>query len=418
MFYTIIKKGIALFYDCYYPKQWKETNKESIDMGYRLISREQQERLSNLYCKHRNKMWAIALNMTEDVLLAEQAMVESMSFILLNLEKVDMFQSANREGVYFYLIARYAALRLSGQKNLQNDIDSQVIDENTQLAETLRNTPILRDILFMNQALFLSVSEIAVIINASASSIEKQISAARIVFKQQAGSNFLEEIILVAKDELEHEIESSERAFDHIATDWGMGIPKTVDLRIFIMISRGGMDEEKEQKKERRRWRKPAIPAVAAALILCIGTMSLFVLNPDTAVAVKNFLYQTMKIPIFNSEGNKGGVLISANSKGVPSHVPSGYQLVENTVDDEGIITLHYEAGNEYLTIKVYPLNYHLDIDNENAIREEDIKINEADGLLIEKDGTIALVWFADQRAYRIKTTLPADKAIRVAKSI
>lgn len=194
-----------------------------------------------------------------------------------------------------------------------------------------------------------------------------------------------------------------------------LNIPTSLDEKIYSMIEKSGRKEDVRSILHTGRQLKSAI---AAILVLCIGISSLFIVNPNAAVAVKNLLYEVTQIPIFDPNGNQEGVLISANSKGVPSYVPSGYQLVENTVDDEGIITLHYEAEKEYLTIKVYPLNYQLVLDDENADRVVAIEINGSDGILIEKNGVFTLGWFSTQGAYKIKTTLPYDEVIKVAKSI
>ena len=83
------------------------------------------------------------------------------------------------------------------------------------------------------------------------------------------------------------------------------------------------------------------------------------------------------------------------------NNIPDGYRLSNN--QNFGEIKIIYFASDMGDTIEFShsPVNSSFQVDTENA-RTEEIKINRVNGILVEKDGILTLIWVTDSNAFHI----------------
>lgn len=102
-----------------------------------------------------------------------------------------------------------------------------------------------------------------------------------------------------------------------------------------------------------------------------------------------------------------------------PYWLPDGYKKISNT-DDQAVLKYETQQGNR-LIIYIKDASYATNVDTENAISVENIAVNEYSGFVVNKDGTLQLIWSDTEHDKFISIfaiCLSKDEVISIAQSM
>ena len=84
-----------------------------------------------------------------------------------------------------------------------------------------------------------------------------------------------------------------------------------------------------------------------------------------------------------------------------PELIPDGYSLSNSQNFGEIKIIYFVNDMGDTIEFSQSPVNSSFQVDTENA-KTEEIKINRVNGILVEKDGILTLIWVTDSNAFHI----------------
>lgn len=162
-------------------------------------------------------------------------------------------------------------------------------------------------------------------------------------------------------------------------------VPEDVDARCLEVIRNtfDGKERDKRNCKVRKVWRTLLI----AALISCLGFMTVYATVPAVRSAAKNLVIQFYNSRTCIQQGEENAQLFSEYDF---RYIPDGFVIEEERNTDETdyykyvssdaviIIRIHYDSAERELSV-----------DSENADNVERIIIKDFEGLIVEKDDRI-----------------------------
>jgi hypothetical protein len=161
--------------------------------------------------------------------------------------------------------------------------------------------------------------------------------------------------------------------------------------------------------------------AVFLLLFFTAGTI-LFVSVEGFQHRVLNIILETKKqftsIEIREST-NKIEIPSSIQLKGYyyPTYLPSGYNIEHiDSINEKRIITIS-NTKNQSIVFSQGPIGTNFQFDTENA-KVQDITINGAKGILIQRQDKNTLFWHDNDFNYYILSELPYEEIIKIAESL
>lgn len=100
-----------------------------------------------------------------------------------------------------------------------------------------------------------------------------------------------------------------------------------------------------------------------------------------------------------------------------PERIPDGYSLSNSQNFGEIKIIYFTNDLGDTIEFSQSPVNSSFQVDTENA-KTEEIEINSVNGLLVEKDGILTLIWVTDSNTFYIMGKLNKDNIKSMAESI
>lgn len=100
-----------------------------------------------------------------------------------------------------------------------------------------------------------------------------------------------------------------------------------------------------------------------------------------------------------------------------PEYIPNGYKALNSQkFGDVKIIYFTNDMGDS-IEFSQSPVNPSFQVDTENA-KTEEINVTNVKGLLVEKDGSLSLIWVTDSNTFYIMGKLGKDDIKSMAESI
>lgn len=133
------------------------------------------------------------------------------------------------------------------------------------------------------------------------------------------------------------------------------------------------------------------------------------------------FLNYIMSITQTNTEINLKDDDISGDSYSTDyitfDYIPEGFKLDESNVYEENDLYISFKKDNFNFDLTVYSNDNTLNIDTEDA-NVRNIKINNCDGIVSEKDDIVIIFWYNDERSYVLSGNFDVDKMYKIAENI
>jgi len=237
--------------------------------------------------------------------------------------------------------------------------------------------------------------------------------------KEKIFDVLLEYAIACYVEDLANELEKENDMHEHIP------FPVELDKKIKMLIN-----QYYRKAKIKSIWEitKKVFPRIVAVFFAIFLFFTIGVISSEAfRVKLLNFLVQIEKeytsIDIRNSDFESSNLDYSNIPSNwgeiyVPEHVPEGFKIV-NTKNLSDVKIIHYEDDNKRFIVfeQSKSEKSNIRVDTENAAVQE-VKINDAKGLLVEKNGLITIVWHNNDLSFSLMSRIDKEELLKMAESI
>lgn len=181
--------------------------------------------------------------------------------------------------------------------------------------------------------------------------------------------------------------------------------------------------KRKKQEKTKNNMRR-IIRRIAACLLVLIVTSSIVTVSVEAfRVRFLNLMIETSQrfadVRIEENTSNDYINKISSdwNDYYYPAFIPKGFVL-ESAIDVNGTkhLIFNNESSEEIMFIQgSIDAGFQLDTEDGKAI---EVDIKSLDGLIVEKDGAITIVWYNNKNSFYLKGKLEKSILLKMAESV
>lgn len=200
--------------------------------------------------------------------------------------------------------------------------------------------------------------------------------------------------------------------------------PSELDKRIKRIINQ---HNRKENLKELRRTSVRLLQKVAVIFLVASISFSVLLLGVEAfRVKVINLIMETTKeyteikseSPIEDAEKERLLEQKDLKEMYLPDYIPEGFKILKTELFSASKI-IHYSNDKDQLIVfaQYNNENASIRIDTEEA-KVEKIVINGSEGLLVEKEQLITILWHNDNSSFYLKSKTDKDLLIKMAESI
>ncbi|AHF09053.1 MULTISPECIES: DUF4367 domain-containing protein [Dehalobacter] len=172
--------------------------------------------------------------------------------------------------------------------------------------------------------------------------------------------------------------------------------------------------QSKNNKSVSRRHRKLVAILVAAIILLFGSAMSVSAVR-ETVFKFITEVYEKYTQVSFekmqSSQATNEEFTVYA-----PSQMPAGFELINENLN--GIVSLEYEKGNDYLNYEQKKLDKVSMQINTEGIDLEELEFNGLPAKYYSNQGVQNLIWYDNNYMYMISSTLNKDMVLDIAKSV
>lgn len=245
--------------------------------------------------------------------------------------------------------------------------------------------------------------------------------------KEKAKQKILETLFEYASlCHVENIIDEIEEERDGYPLDKQIDFPIELDKKVREIIAN---HSKKTNHKRSRKAFKAALPRLVAVLVLIFVIITIFVANVEAIrIKVLNFMmdetekYTSVDIKeesdVLESESISRAIPPDWEGQYAPTYIPEGFRITEakNYNDTSSIVYLN-DARQMILFQKWPRENVNLRIDTEGTDTTS-ININGFEGLLVEKDDIIRVMWYSDDVLFTISSQIDKNELIKIAESV
>lgn len=245
--------------------------------------------------------------------------------------------------------------------------------------------------------------------------------------KEKAKQKILETLFEYASlCHVENIIDEIEEERDGYPLDKQIDFPIELDKKVREIIAN---HSKKTNHKRSRKAFKAALPRLVAVLVLIFVITTIFVANVEAIrIKVLNFMmdetekYTSVDIKeesdVLESESISRAIPPDWEGQYAPTYIPEGFRITEakNYNDTSSIVYLN-DARQMILFQKWPRENVNLRIDTEGTDTTS-ININGFEGLLVEKDDIIRVMWYSDDVLFTISSQIDKNELIKIAESV
>jgi len=185
-------------------------------------------------------------------------------------------------------------------------------------------------------------------------------------------------------------------------------------------------DYKKQLKKlnQKRKFRfRVQLLSKRVAIFIALALVGIFVTTMSVeAFRIKLFNIVTevtdkyTKVSIVETENGLESQ-IDWDSYYAPVYIPEGYTYSNSEYFGEIKIIFYSDAADKEIQFSQTPVNPEYQIDTEDAVAT-DVIINAENGILVEKEGLLTLIWTTDEKTFHIIGEIERDEIIKMAESL
>ncbi len=217
-----------------------------------------------------------------------------------------------------------------------------------------------------------------------------------------------------------------ENHINHVADEFDLISPEASEIAYPSTLDTWFDDYNKQRKKLdlKRKFRyRYQLLSKRVAIFIAIALVGIFVTTMSVeAFRIKLFNIVTevtdkyTKVSIVETENGLESQ-IDWDSYYAPEYIPEGYNYSNSENFGEIKIIFYSDTTGKEIQFSQTPVNPEYQIDTEDAVAT-DVIINAENGILVEKEGLLTLIWTTDEKTFHIIGEMESDEIIKMAESL
>jgi hypothetical protein len=217
-----------------------------------------------------------------------------------------------------------------------------------------------------------------------------------------------------------------ENHINHVSDEFDLISAEASELAYPSTLDTWFDDYNKQRKKlvQKRKFRyRYQLLSKRVAIFIAITLVGMFVTTMSVeAFRIKLFNIVTevtdkyTKVSIVETENGLESQ-IDWDTYYAPEYIPEGYTYSNSENFGEIKIIFYSDTTGKEIQFSQTPVNPEYQIDTEDAVAT-DVIINAENGILVEKEGLLTLIWTTDEKTFHIIGEMESDEIIKIAESL